>query len=208
MNNLHTFTIGDKVLHDILGEGKIYTVYDNYIYKVIFKDRTELCSEKELKFIQPIKPKSILTLDLGTQMGWAIKSQSQILSGTQSFKDTRFSGGGIRYYNFQKWLINIYSTGSISEVWYEEIVRHGINNQTAVAHTYGGFLATLQIFCEDNKIPYQGVSVGTIKKHITGKGNANKQMVIDAIKLKGFDPKDDNEADALAILDYVINGIK
>jgi hypothetical protein len=151
---------------------------------------------------------AILTLDLGTQMGWAMKSQSQILSGTQSFKDTRFTGGGMRFYLFQKWLMSIHSTGSISEVWYEEVARHGINNQTAVAHTYGGFLATLQIFCEDNKIPYQGVPISTIKKHITGKGNANKQMVIDAIKLKGFDPKDDNEADALAILDYVLNGVK
>ena len=107
--------------------------------------------------------KNILCLDLGTQMGYAIKSQSQIISGTQSFKDTRFTGGGMRFYNFQKWLININSTGSISQIWYEEVVRHGIHNQTAVAHTYGGFLATLQIFCEDHKIPYQGVPVGTIK---------------------------------------------
>lgn len=152
--------------------------------------------------------KNILCLDLGTQMGYAIKSQSQIISGTQSFKNNRFMGGGVIFFNFHQWLSNIHATGSISQVWYEEVVRHGIHNQTAVAHTYGGFLGTLQVFCEYNKIPYQGVPVGTIKKHITGKGNANKQMVIDAIKLKGFDPKDDNEADALAILDYVLHGVK
>lgn len=152
--------------------------------------------------------KNILCLDLGTQMGYAIKSQSQIISGTQSFKNNRFMGGGIIFFNFHKWLESINSTGSISQVWYEEVVRHSIYNQTAVAHTYGGFLGTLQVFCEYNNIPYQGVPVGTIKKHITGKGNANKQMVIDAIKLKGFDPKDDNEADALAILDYVMYGVK
>jgi hypothetical protein len=205
---IFTFAIGDKVLHSNLGIGQIYEVYDDSIYKVLFKNTTELCLEKELTLIKETVSKSILTLDLGTQMGWAIKSQSQIISGTQLFKDTRFSGGGMRFYLFQKWLVSTYSTGSISEIWYEEVAKHGINNQTAVAHTYGGFLATLQIFCEDNKIPYQGVPVGTIKKHITGKGNANKQMVIDAIKLKGFNPKDDNEADALAILDYVLYGIK
>ncbi|MGI4752496.1 MAG: hypothetical protein ACRYE8_02050 [Janthinobacterium lividum] len=43
-----------------------------------------------------------------------------------------------------------------------------------------------------------------IKKYITGKGNATKYDVLDAIKQKGFKPVDDNEADSLALLDYVL----
>ena len=46
--------------------------------------------------------------------------------------------------------------------------------------------------------------VGTIKKHITGKGNAPKEDVIAAVKNKGFLPIDDNEADSLALLDFVL----
>ncbi|HJD55076.1 MAG TPA: hypothetical protein LFW21_00090 [Rickettsia endosymbiont of Pyrocoelia pectoralis] len=42
------------------------------------------------------------------------------------------------------------------------------------------------------------MSVGTIKKRITSKGNTTKT------KKKGFDPEDDNEADSLALLDYVL----
>ena len=38
---------------------------------------------------------------------------------------------------------------------------------------------------------------------ITGKGNASKQQVIDAIKALGYHPKDDNEADALALLELI-----
>ena len=49
-------------------------------------------------------------------------------------------------------------------------------------------------------MPYQGVPVGTIKKHASGKGNAPKQAMIDAARQRGFNPADDNEADAIAIL--------
>lgn len=54
------------------------------------------------------------------------------------------------------------------------------------------------------KIPYRGVPVGTIKHHVTGKGNADKEAVIAAVRALGFDPVDDNEADALALLDWAL----
>jgi crossover junction endodeoxyribonuclease RuvC len=75
---------------------------------------------------------------------------------------------------------------------------------TKAAHKYGGFQALLTSWCEQHQLPYQGVPVGTIKKHITGKGNATKYAVINAIKSKGFNPVDDNEADSLALMDYVL----
>ena len=61
-------------------------------------------------------------------------------------------------------------------------------------------MATLTAWAEHHDVPYQGVPVGTIKRFITGKGNANKQAVIEAIQARGFEPADDNEADAIAIL--------
>jgi hypothetical protein len=50
----------------------------------------------------------------------------------------------------------------------------------------------------------RGVPVGTIKRHATGNGNANKQAVIAAVRALGFDPADDNEADALALLHWAL----
>jgi len=38
------------------------------------------------------------------------------------------------------------------------------------------------------------------KRHVTGRGNADKAAVIAAVRARGFHPADDNEADALAIL--------
>jgi Holliday junction resolvasome RuvABC endonuclease subunit len=82
-------------------------------------------------------------------------------------------------------------------VYFEEVRRHvGVD----AAHAYGGFLAHLTAWCEHHQIPYQGVPVGTIKKHATGKGNAVKAAMMAAVRAKGFLPVDDNEADALALL--------
>ncbi|ADR52905.1 hypothetical protein CKC_05800 [Candidatus Liberibacter solanacearum CLso-ZC1] len=140
----------------------------------------------------------ILALDLGSKMGFAVQKDNQIFSGVVKFENGRFEGGGMRFLKFQNWLDGL---KGISVVWFEEVRRHlGVD----ASHAYGGFLSILSSWCERNKIPYSGIPVQTIKKHITGKGNANKALVILAVKGLGFKPIDDNEADALALLDYVV----
>jgi Holliday junction resolvasome RuvABC endonuclease subunit len=62
----------------------------------------------------------------------------------------------------------------------------------------------LTSWCESHRIAYQGVPVGTWKRHACGKGNADKQAVIAAMRARGFEPADDNEADAIAILLWAI----
>jgi hypothetical protein len=142
---------------------------------------------------------SVLTLDLGTQCGWALLRPEGIVSGSESFKPGRHEGGGMRFLRFSRFLDRLHED-PITEIYYEEVRGHkGID----AAHIYGGLLGQLSAWCEHRQIPYQGIPVGTIKRHITGKGNAGKAAVIDAIKAIGFEPVDDNEADALAIMDYV-----
>ena len=86
-------------------------------------------------------------------------------------------------------------------MYFEEVRRHaGVD----AAHAYGGFMAHLTAWCEHHQIPYQGVPVGTIKKHATGKGNASKDQMIGAVRLRGHAPADDNEADAIALLHWAI----
>ncbi len=145
----------------------------------------------------------ILALDLGTQTGWALIScDGAINSGSQSFKSQRFEGGGMRYLRFKRWLTEIKQFGNdIDQVVFEEVRRHaGVD----AAHAYGGFLGQLTAWCEHHQIPYLGVPVGTIKKHATGKGNASKEEMILAVRAKGHQPSDDNEADALALLAWAI----
>ncbi len=146
---------------------------------------------------------TILALALGTHTGWALHQlDSTIISGTEHFKPQRFEGGGMRYLRFKRWLTEIkQSCDDINSVYFEEVRRHaGVD----AAHAYGGFMAHLTAWCEHHQIPYQGVPVGTIKKHATGKGNASKDQMIGAAQLRGHDPCDDNEADALALLHWAI----
>ncbi len=146
----------------------------------------------------------ILTLDLGTATGWAIRTRdNDITSGTQSFKPQRFEGGGMRFLRFKRWLTEVkQSVDGINVVYFEEVRNHaGVD----AAHPYGGFMAHLTTWCEQHDIPYQGVPVGTNQKHATGKGNAGKDDMVAAMRCKGHAPADDNEADALALLHWAID---
>lgn len=147
---------------------------------------------------------TLLALDLGTTTGWALRcADGTVLSDTVSFRPSRYDGGGVRYLRFRAWLEqNAADAGDIAAIYHEEIRRH---LSTDSAHVYGGLLATLTAWCEQRGIAYQGVPVGTIKRHVTGKGNADKAAVMAGVRARGFDPSDDNEADALAILLWAID---
>jgi crossover junction endodeoxyribonuclease RuvC len=142
---------------------------------------------------------SVLTLDLGTQTGWAIHNQekNKTQSGTVSFQTKRHEGAGMRFLQFRRWLDSL---GDVTEVYFEEVRRHA---GTTAAHVYGGFMATLTAWCESRGVPYSSVPGAVIKKSATGKGNANKAAVIAAMRKAGHNPADDNEADALALLLHV-----
>lgn len=145
----------------------------------------------------------VIALDLGTTTGWALRGYDGLItSGTASFKPGRYDGGGMRYLRFTNWLTELDRlSGPIEAIYFEEVRRHA---GTDAAHVFGGLLAVLTSWSELRGVPYQGVPVGTIKKFLTGQGNANKKTMIDAVRVRGFSPTDDNEADAIAILLWAI----
>lgn len=147
---------------------------------------------------------TVLALDLGTTTGWALRPRNgEIAHGFVILKPQRFEGGGMRYLRFKRWLSEVQSMASdIHTVYFEEVRAHvGVD----AAHVYGGLMATLTTWCEHHNVPYQGVPVGTIKKHATGKGNAGKDEVVAAMRAKGHPVTDDNEADALALLHWALD---
>ena len=177
---------------------------DSYDYK---RQEASVCvSFGKIKGF-PMTANTILALDLGTTTGWALRApEGPIAHGFVSFKSQRFEGGGMRYLRFRRWLTEIKATAAdtqgIGAVYFEEVRRHmGVD----AAHVYGGLLATLTAWCEHHQIPYQGVPVGTIKRHATGRGNASKDEVIAAMRALGHAVTDDNEADALALLHWAMD---
>ena len=144
-----------------------------------------------------------LALDLGTHMGYAHGTAPRdVCHGTWSFETKRHEDAGRRFTRFRDKLSVIKTENpSLSTIYFEEVKRHA---GTTAAHIYGGLVAILKAWCVDHAVGYESVPVGTIKKYWTGLGNADKvQMIAEAVK-RGFNPVDDNDADALALFHYVV----
>lgn len=149
---------------------------------------------------------TILALDLGTATGWAHSGPLPpytIKSGTWSLKPGKYDGAGMRGVKFLGYLDELHRASPLSLIVFEAVRRH---IGTDAAHVYGGLMLILQSWCELNSVPYDGVPVGTIKRHWTGKGNTKKDGMIAECVRRGFAPKDDNEADAIALLHYQMEG--
>lgn len=143
---------------------------------------------------------NILAIDPATQLGWAYRnSKGKIKSGSEDFHNAKWDSAGMRFYKFQSWLMRNFGGDTPTIVVYEAVEAH---SSTYAAHAYGGYISILQVFCEEVGWEYTGVPVGTIKKYWTGKGNAKKDAMIHEARVRGFNPIDDNEADALSILHW------
>lgn len=152
---------------------------------------------------------AILALDLGTKTGWALHERSgeTPLHGTESFEESRHSGGGMRFLRFKRWLTEIKnSVDTDLEIYYEEV--GGQMRSGQAGRVYGGFWATLTAWCEHHEIPYEGIPIGTVKKFATGKGNASKEDMIAYAKnvVHNFEG-DDNAADAVCVLRCALHNI-
>lgn len=146
---------------------------------------------------------AVLALDLGTTTGFALWTDGAITSGSWDMKPKRYEGSGMRYVRFTGMLNDMHAAVGITYIVFEEVRRH---KGADAAHVYGGFMSHLQAWCEQRGVPLEAYPVGAIKKHWTGNGNASKDMMLDEAKRRGFAPEDDNEADALAMLDMAVGG--
>jgi Holliday junction resolvasome RuvABC endonuclease subunit len=139
---------------------------------------------------------NVLALDFGTATGYAIYKDGEISSSVKKLLHDRYASG-VRALDFYRWLTWMIQEQGISQVYFERVYAH---SGVEAAHLYGYFMHTLASVCEEHGIKCVGLSVGTIKKFMTGKGNATKDEMIAAARLRGFDPQTHDEADALAIL--------
>jgi hypothetical protein len=137
---------------------------------------------------------NILALDLGTTTGWALRENGQVSSGSVSFKPAHFDSGHSRYTRFRRWL-GTKGNCAVDEVIFEAVRRQTAQSPPKLWRLHGD----PQTWCVQEH-SFEGVPVGTIKKFATGNGNAPKSAMVAAMEERGHKPKDDNEADALALL--------
>ena len=140
---------------------------------------------------------NILALDLGTNTGWARGGdEPRIESGVQLFDVRRGESPGMRYLRFNVWLQEI-------GAWPQLIVYEQTHNRGGAAtEVAAGFATRVQEFCAARGIEHAAVHSGTLKKFATGHGNAKKPEMVQAAQKLKPGVTDDNEADALWLLEF------
>ncbi|WLW64295.1 crossover junction endodeoxyribonuclease RuvC [Achromobacter aegrifaciens] len=144
----------------------------------------------------------ILALDLGTKTGYAVrKRDGKVVHGTQSFAPRTSWSAGQRWLRFQSWLGELLDLHRVDQIAYEHVSFHaGVRD----AHCYGAFRALVEMAADRRNIGLVGTNVQTVKRHWTGKGGADKAAMIAQARARGFRPETDNDADALAVLDWAV----
>lgn len=146
--------------------------------------------------------KVFVGIDLGAKSGISVLRKNTIHTHEVYFGKAKIEP--IRYYKFWIHLSNLihelrkeYKPEEII-VYYEYVARH---LGTKAAHAYGAYRMILLMACHDKDIKTEELSVQAIKKTATGKGNAKKDIMIEAANNK-FNPDwdlTDNEADSMWI---------
>ncbi len=141
---------------------------------------------------------NILAIDCGINTGYATLINGQLRSGVQCMKSKGNESAGMKYLRFDSWLNEMQSIGNFNLIVYEK-PHHLMGN---AIESMNGFITGVQRYCAMHpSIEYKAVSPGEIKKFATGKGNADKPMMIAWFEeVQGRPPTTDDEADALAIL--------
>jgi len=147
---------------------------------------------------------TVLALDMATKTGWASYKNGNIESGVQDFSLKRGESVGMRYLKFTKWLVDINDLlDGIDLIVYEQPhYRGGHATEVLVGLLthMKSFVSKLEGFGQPvNTAP---VHSGTLKKHATGAGKASKFDMMEKGREKGWTFQDDNECDALWLLDY------
>jgi len=154
----------------------------------------------------------ILAIDPATQMGWAFLANGVLTSGTIKWgrkhgrKHLPDDHEGKPYFDFHRWLRGVIVKDKPDVIAYEEVMRFMSGD---ASKKYGGFRAIIMMNAAAVDIKISMQAVGTIKKHATGKGNADKNDMIKAAKEKYPDQDiiDDNQADALHILHLYLSTV-
>lgn len=151
----------------------------------------------------------ILALDTATHCGWASWNGRKMTSGLQEFKLGRGESPGMRFLRFRKWIREMIDLVKPDLICYE---RSAHFKGMAAAECHHGFQAELHTECARVGLNVMPVQNSALKKHATGKGNAGKDMMIEAarerwVKYNEWVPGEltHDEADALCLLSFAID---
>jgi len=143
----------------------------------------------------------LLALDPGNACGWAHSSGT---SGCWQLKPRQSEHNGQRLVRLYEHLTEVEATLGISKIVYEAS-HHNPRGLAAVA-VHGQLVGTILLFAAERAIPYRDVPPMTIKA-FAGHGGYDKHDMLRALASKlGIRAYDQNQADALWLLQYALCG--
>jgi hypothetical protein len=160
------------------------------------------------------KPIKILAIDQATATGWAFGDIGGVIS-CGSFASIGLNRGE-KLVAFGRQLAALVNDLSPDLLVFEEPV-NGLGSFEA-RRWLMALAGQIEVVCETLGVPYCEEHNMRIKGHALGqhrafqggnksqKQKAGKQAMIDAARARGWNPKNDNEADALFLLDLVLSG--
>jgi Holliday junction resolvasome RuvABC endonuclease subunit len=155
--------------------------------------------------LMPAKIMNFFALDIATKTGWATNIHGK-RSGTVEFAVKRGESPSMRFLRCRAWLNEMWGllNGKIQLIAYEQAHHRG-GAATAVCV---GLATEVQAFAAEHDIELMPVHTATLKKFATGNGRASKSDMIRAASARGWNPQNDNEADAALLLEYAVNELK
>lgn len=146
-----------------------------------------------------MKNVKLLALDIATKTGW----KTSTASGVWDLKPNRGESEGMRVVRFRSKVRELIVLEGITIVSYERPA--GMHKGSIMVASE--MIGVLKDLCIELSVDLACYSASEIKKHATGKGNANKDaMIAKAVEL-GFSPKDDNEADAIHLYNLSLSDL-
>jgi len=135
----------------------------------------------------------VIGIDPGMMTGWAVLDGDNLSSGVWDLK----ADGAAPLWTLGRRLHNSLVLYKPELVCYEEPVARGM-----AARSLNRQLGVIIYICEQNLVPHYPVNPGTLKKHATGSGRADKLDMAEAAALREWVVDDHNAVDALWLADY------
>lgn len=143
------------------------------------------------------KMEGLLAIDPATNCGWACSDGTY---GVWVVSKKQHESQGMKWIKFRKILYDFITKNNIKVVAYEVAAGRHIN---AIKH-HAVLVGIIEEECESLGIESVGYNIKEIKQFLTNNGNAGKELMIEhASKFFGYSGSNDNEADAIAILNML-----
>lgn len=165
-----------------------------------------------------------LAIDPGSRCGWAYfrKGGNRVETGTWRLGDAKVTKGD-RYLRLMKNLMTFFASHEVTGIAIEEPA-YSRNNSGSSKSMSEAWIPVVSLFCAMKGLPEPAVAASTSwRKAFLGYGQLSKAQrakyptdkarrehwkneTIERCQQRGSQPKNDNEADAIGILFWAVNG--